>query len=405
MGLIFSSNNKIDNQNRNISISKEYPNSPDEYDELLEKNIKKYQERDSDIYPLNIENKNIEDHIKNLLIKILSSDIKNLEKRFPKLNVLTNNNKEYIKENINSVKLLLELKSLYKYMFDAYNAQLFIKQILPMDIQFNKLSKKTMDKYKKQKKKYGNAYFELMDPLEGEGKYELSKIIFALIQPNVNFIELSNKYKKEETNIPKSENIKKDYDMFFYIVSNEDRKNINNKPIPKNIQAVTKKMNKNSGPQNIKYNFNRVLPSDKFSVARWISYIKNIKLNKFIGIYYGYIYIDSNKKLYSTKSMIKIDKEFQNKRLCRPFASYTYGQLKQYVDYIKLLVSSKVYIRACSCYVNAALNINLDVYIYDENEKKFIQFKDAKDCQNIKNRTELYFINPNKINIKNLTIT
>ena len=410
MGIIFSSNRNNQNININKNIPRIYPNNPKEYDSLLEENIKKYRERDVDVYPENIENKNLKNHIGILLGKLLKGNSGNIEERFPELKgLLTEEYKKIIKEHITLD--ISQIISIYKLMVEAYNANIFIEQISPIDIQLNKLSKETINKYEMKKNEYAHIVMKLMNLLKKN--YEILKLVFVLINPYVNVIELSTKYNKgTPLTIPQPENINKKYDMFFYVIKEENtliNKSIMDRiipnPIPEDIKKITENMNKKTNG-NIKYSEkNLYFGSETNPIAKWISYIKNKELNKFIGVCYESINVDKNRKIYAYKSMIKIDKEFQSKRLCKPFSKYVYEKLGNIVDYINMLVASDVYIRACLCYVNAALNIGFDVYIYNKDEKKFVQFTDAKQCEKIKNRTELYFLNPKKVKIEDIPIS
>lgn len=87
--------------------------------------------------------------------------------------------------------------------------------------------------------------------------------------------------------------------------------------------------------------------------------------NVIVGFYYGEVYTDIMGRLYSKNSYINIRPEYRGKGLCEKLAKYAYNQVYNVfgVDYMTILVASKIRSGACRCYVKSALFLNFDVYM------------------------------------------
>ena len=380
------------------------PSTPEEYDQLLEKNIKVYKEQGKDVFPDNIKDDGIRSHLIGLFNKI-----NNLKKYFPDLEKI---NPEQAKETLEKFSEK-DLISYYNSVKIIYNGKIFLNQIKNKYIQLGKLSNETLKKVKELNKRDSTYKTELLESL----MEEYPPFLMAFTNPKISKIEISDQYKKNiKTTIRQPVDINKNYKMYFYIIDSENqpiedeqiRKTINsmkNKSIPQNIRNQTKRKNQNKTSK-LKYNINRIgfpkSPGSK-DIAKWIAYIKYNKDDTFVGVCHGVFRI-YNEHVFSYLMMIELEETFQGKGLCKPFSNFIYNNLIRYADYIIMEIVSKVYILACMCYVKAAVLNNLKVYKKDKNEKEYTEIKNVKDCENINYYVKLIF-SKDKINIKNIEDT
>lgn len=94
----------------------------------------------------------------------------------------------------------------------------------------------------------------------------------------------------------------------------------------------------------------------------WLSLL--IEGEKIIGFYRGETYNDDLGRKYSTHSYITISPQQRGRGLCEDFARFTYDKLFSLmeVEYISIIVASKIKTGACRCYMRAAKSLGLNTF-------------------------------------------
>lgn len=112
----------------------------------------------------------------------------------------------------------------------------------------------------------------------------------------------------------------------------------------------------------------------------WISYMIDNQTEKIIGIYHGYGQIDKLGRLYNKFSKIEIHPQYQGRGLCTPFSQFTYYNVVAQlgITYLNIHMAAKIKYGACKCYVNAALNSQLRVFVNGSGQ--FREIVSPDDC-------------------------
>lgn len=124
----------------------------------------------------------------------------------------------------------------------------------------------------------------------------------------------------------------------------------------------------------------------------WVAYAIDINRQKIFAEYYGKAKYDKIGRLYNMSSIITIHPSYQGRGLCSPFAAFSYSQVidKLPVKYFIIRIAAANKYAACKCYVAAALNAKLLIYISSDGVTyQQITNKEQCDIYNIHPDTEM----------------
>lgn len=126
--------------------------------------------------------------------------------------------------------------------------------------------------------------------------------------------------------------------------------------------------------------------SDKNIQRIWKNIMIDTDTHTEVAMYHGYIAQDSHQRLYSLYSYIMINKNYRGKGLCTNFAKDTYNQIhtQLQVKYFLIVIQSENIQKACSCYIQAGISLQYNVYI-QINENEFMKVSNKQICEEIVN--------------------